>query len=131
MGNKVILAVDDNPSILAVIRSILKDQYDVLISKSAPMAMNILKTEKADLILLDIEMPGMSGFEFLHEIRKNPKCMKIPVLIVSSHAEDEFRTHAKSCGAEDLVSKPIDAQLLLRKINDALTNPVKSILADL
>ena len=66
MGNKVILAIDDNPVILAVIRSILKDQYDVLISKSAPMAMNILKTEKSDLILLDIEMPGMSGFEFLH-----------------------------------------------------------------
>ncbi|MDR1046492.1 MAG: response regulator [Treponema sp.] len=131
MGNKVILAIDDNPAILAVIRSILKDQYDVLISKSAPMAMNILKTEKADLILLDIEMPGMSGFEFLHEIRKNPKCMKIPVLIVSSHAEDEFRKHAESCGAQGLVSKPVDAELLLQKISAALAGPVKSILSDL
>jgi CheY-like chemotaxis protein len=131
MSNKVILAIDDNPAILAVIRSILKDQYDVLISKSAPIAMNILKTEKADLILLDIEMPGMSGFEFLHEIRKNPKCMKIPVLIVSSHTGDEFRKHAESSGAEGLVPKPIDAELLLQRISDALAKPARSILADL
>jgi CheY-like chemotaxis protein len=131
MDSKVILAVDDNPAVLAVIRSILKDHYNVLISKSAPMAMNILKTMKADLILLDIEMPGMSGFEFLHEIRKDPKCMKIPVLVVSSHAGDEFRKHAESSGATALVAKPINAETLLQKIGEALASPVGGILTDL
>jgi PleD family two-component response regulator len=127
----VILAVDDMVTDLAFLRSILEPHFDVRVSKSGGIALKILDTVKIDLILLDIEMPGMSGFEFLHGIRKHPKYVNIPVIIVSGHSSEDFFTHAIKQGADECVAKPVNSEELLRKVNQILENPPQHKLTDL
>jgi CheY-like chemotaxis protein len=117
MGDrKNILAIDDSAMELAVFKNILRKDYDLLTAGSAPDALEILASAPVDLILLDIEMPGMSGFEFLHQIRKIPALMRTPVLIVTSHSSEEFVGHATSEGAAGLIAKPVNPKSLKEKI---------------
>ena len=124
---KIILSIDDDPLVLRVLTNMLTPLYDLRISKSAAEAMTLMTRFKPDLIILDIEMPDISGFEFLHTIKKNPKFMNTPVVIVSGHFESEFVIHAESSGATCVVAKPIDKELLLEKITFAFENPKKNI----
>jgi CheY-like chemotaxis protein len=120
MGDKtVVLAIDDNAAELKAIQSLLSEQYDVRIAKSVPDAMGILETVKIDAFLLDIEMPNISGFEFLHDIRKNPVYMNAPIIIVSGHAEPEFMETAKNSSADDIITKPVTAEMLIKAIKKA------------
>jgi len=125
---KSILAIDDDPVVLRVLSALLASAYELRISKSAMEATVLMVQSQPDLILLDIEMPDISGFEFLHTIKKNPKFMNIPVVIVTSHHEAEFATHAEKSGASGVVPKPINKDELLQKISFALENPPKNIL---
>ncbi|MDR0731376.1 MAG: response regulator, partial [Treponema sp.] len=84
---QIILAVDDMPVNLAVIRDILQNDFDMRLSKSARGALALLNSVKVDLILLDVEMPEMSGFEFLDKIKNNaehPELKDIPVIFITS-----------------------------------------------
>ena len=127
IDKKMILAVDDDPVSLRILSTFLSPVYKVVTSSSAAEASLILQQEVPALILLDIEMPDISGFEYLHTIKKTPRLMKVPVIIVSSHSEEEFIIHAKKCGASDLVPKPIHKDDLYKKIDYAFENPVKNI----
>jgi DNA-binding response OmpR family regulator len=95
------------------------------------MGLSLLNSIKADIILVDIEMPDMSGFEFLHQIRKTPKLMTTPVIVVSGHSGKEFVSHALSQGANAMLSKPVDAGTLLQNIKTLLENPPKGGIFDL
>ena len=128
MDKKIVLVIDDVVSELSLISAALQPHFDVRMSKSAGTALNFLEKEKVDIILLDIEMPGMSGFEFLHEVKKNPKFLRIPVIVVSNHSGQEFFDHAKSSGAADCVAKPVVAATLVQKVTDMIANPPKSFL---
>jgi len=126
-GKKIILAIDDDPMILKVLVSLLVPEYDLRIVNSAVEAMTDIERILPDLILLDIEMPYISGFEFLHTIKKNPKFMKTPVVIVSGHSEEKIVTRTQKSGASCMVAKPIDREDLLQKINYAFKNPITNI----
>jgi CheY-like chemotaxis protein len=128
---KIILVVDDSPTDLTVLSTILEKQYDVRVSLSAMAALGMLDTVKADMILLDIEMPGMSGFEFLHQIKKMPKLMLTPVIVVSCHSTQDFVSHALSQGANDLVPKPVNPDDLLSRIDECLAHPRRAGIFDL
>jgi response regulator RpfG family c-di-GMP phosphodiesterase len=93
-----------------------------------------------DLILLDIEMPEMSGFEYMEQLRQTPQGRDIPVIFVSSHATREFFTQAMSSGAKDFIVKPVSSNILIEKIHAALGEQlpktvsrelIKQMLADL
>lgn len=124
---KVILAIDDDPLVLGVLSSLLNPVYDLRISKSAVDASIFMDKVQPDLILLDIEMPDISGFEFLHTIKKNPRFMGVPVVVVSGHREHEIAEHAEKSGASGVVSKPINEEDLFKKIKDAFEKPQKNI----
>jgi CheY-like chemotaxis protein len=117
---KVILAVDDIIPSLKATGKILESTFDVCLAKSAKMASKILKTNKVDLILLDIEMPEVSGFEYMEQLRQTPQYRDIPVIFVSSHATKEFFTQAISSGAKDFIVKPVSSNILIGKIQAAL-----------
>ncbi|MDR1901939.1 MAG: response regulator [Treponema sp.] len=117
---KLILVVDDMVTDLVSERAILEKQFNVRICKSVGTALKMLETLNIDLILLDIEMPGMSGFEFLHTIKKFRKYWSIPIVIVSSHNSEEVFSYALKQGADDCVSKPINSEELLGKIQKVL-----------
>ena len=125
---KIILAIDDDPMTLQVFTAMLTPVYGLRGSKSAAEAMALLENQKPDLILLDIEMPDISGFEFIRIIKKNPKYMKIPVVIVSGHSEEKFVVHAEKNGAICVVAKPIDRNDLFTKIRFAFDNPDRNSL---
>jgi CheY-like chemotaxis protein len=128
---QTILAIDDLPLELAVFENILGNDYNLKISTSAPEAFTLLKTFTPNLILLDIEMPGMSGFEFLHQIRKIPALMSTPVIIVTSHSGKEFSDHAIGEGANDVLGKPVNPQDLKNRVVQLLENPPKGKLESL
>jgi CheY-like chemotaxis protein len=128
---KIIVAIDDSAMELSVYHRILSDQYDLRVCKSAVEGLNLLNSVNAAIILLDIEMPDMSGFEFLHQIRKIPKLIRTPVIVISGHSGEEFVSHALSQGANALLPKPVDAAVLLDKVDEFLKNPPKGGIFDL
>jgi len=124
---KIILAIDDDPVVLRIFTSLLAPEYDLRFSKSAADAEILMGKVKPDLILLDIEMPDISGFEFLHTIKKNPNYMMVPVVIVSGHSEPAFIEHAKRGGASAVVAKPVKGDDLSKIIKEALSKPQAGI----
>jgi putative two-component system response regulator len=113
---KTILAIDDILPNLSIIKNILEGSFEVCLAKSAETASLILKTNKIDLILLDIEMPGMSGFDYLKQLRESSKYRHIPVIFVTSHATKNFFVEAMNAGARDFIVKPISPPVLMEKI---------------
>jgi DNA-binding response OmpR family regulator len=102
-------------------RSVLEELYDVRSAKSPKTALSVLDNTDVDLILLDIEMPEMNGFEFLKEFyKKNPHAKKTPVIFVTSHATPDFINKAFSAGAKDYLLKPVNADELLNKIKSII-----------
>ncbi|MDR3193238.1 MAG: response regulator [Treponema sp.] len=119
---KTLLAVDDMPASLATLKTILQDQFNLRLCESAQAAIHTLSREKIDIILLDIEMPDMSGFEFLERLRDAPETRGIPVIFVTSHATPGFIEEAISSGVDGYVVKPFVPEVLIKRINDVF-NP--------
>jgi len=118
---KVILAIDDNAIQLKLFQRNLAKYYDVRLVKSASDALGLIRELSVDLILLDIEMPSVSGFEFLHDLRKIPKYMHTPVIIVTGHSEPEFLESARNSSAADVLIKPVRPRTLIEAIEKAFT----------
>ncbi|MCL2775275.1 MAG: response regulator [Oscillospiraceae bacterium] len=122
MGKKIILVIDDSFANLQLCRGLLRGEYDVRLAKSGEMALNVLANVKPDIILLDIMMPDMSGFEFIREIGEDAELRAIPVIFVTAHVTGEYLSDAASCGAANYVVKPFAADVLRAKIQNALNN---------
>jgi CheY-like chemotaxis protein len=105
---------------LRTIKVNLDKFFDVRLAKSGELALSILKNTRVDLILLDIEMPDMSGFEVLEFIKKLPELKDIPVIFVTSHVSTELITRAMKSGVKDYIMKPFEPEVLLRKVYAAL-----------
>jgi PleD family two-component response regulator len=121
-ARKAILVIDDIIPSLNVMGKILESLFDVYLAKSTKTASRILKIRKVDLILLDIEMPEVSGFEYMEQLRQTPEYRDIPVIFVSSHASDDFFIRAISSGAKDFIVKPVSRDILIEKIQASLGN---------
>jgi CheY-like chemotaxis protein len=118
-NKKIILAIDDMTTQLFIYKSILSSQYDVVISKSAIKAIDMLRNIKADIILVDIEMPEMTGIEFLQVIREKPHLKEIPVIVISDYKDI---SGVLKYGANDYIKKPVDPAILFEKIKKILKN---------
>jgi CheY-like chemotaxis protein/HPt (histidine-containing phosphotransfer) domain-containing protein len=119
---KTLLAVDDMPASLTTLKTILQDQFNLRLCESVQAAMHTLNREKIDIILLDIEMPDISGFEFLKQLRDAPETKGIPVIFVTSHATPGFIEQALSSGVDGYVVKPFVPEVLIKRIN-GIFNP--------
>lgn len=121
--NYNILVVDDSTTNIVLLEAILEEKgYNIHKALSAKEAFNIISKNKIDLILLDLLMPKISGFEFLEEIRKNKKTTNIPVIVVSALTEEETIDKILKMGAIDFVKKPIDINYLVDKVERTLHN---------
>jgi len=116
---KIVLAIDDNVQQLSEFKSILVPQYDLRVVKSASEAIAFLVRNSADVILLDIEMPNISGFEFYEDLKKIPTFSDTPVIIVSGNSGQEFLNKAKESGAADVLIKPVKPDNLISIIESA------------
>jgi len=119
---KIVLAIDDNVQQLSEFKSFLVPQYDLRVVKSASEAIAFLIRNTADVILLDIEMPNISGFEFLNDIRRVPTFVKTPVIIVSGNTGQEFLNTAKNSDVFDVLIKPVKPEALISMIESAIAD---------
>ena len=113
---KKILVVDDNLSILKQISAHLAGEYEVLLAKTGSLALQICIKEEPDLILLDIEMPDMDGFEVINRLKLNPYLDRIPVVFLTANHSAEFEIKALEMGAKDFIMKPVEKSILLHRI---------------
>ena len=119
---KIVLAIDDSVTQLAMFKEILVPRYDLRVVKAASEALSFLNKNISDIILLDIEMPNVSGFEFLEDIRKIPSYMDVPIIIVSGNSGQDFILKARNSSAADVLIKPVTQEKLVESIETALRN---------
>jgi signal transduction histidine kinase len=112
-----ILAVDDDPRNLEILLEIFDGVHEVETAPSGEKALEMLKDKVPDLILLDIMMPGIDGFEVCRQIRANPDFNSVKILLVSGKAMVEDRLKGYESGADDYVTKPFVDDELLAKAN--------------
>lgn len=120
MEKRRILAVDDNSISLAAIEQELKKEYEVIPVNSGARALQYLKREKPDLILLDIQMAQKDGIETLREIRQMDKCGDIPVIMLTSKQDKAAVVETSKLGIYDYVLKPFRGEDLHQRIDRAL-----------
>lgn len=105
----VILCVDDEPTNLKFLMEILKEDYQVYLAPSGERALVFLKSKRPDLILLDIEMPKMNGYEVISEIKNHPDWADIPIIFLTGLEGRDKEQEAFALGAVDYILKPISA----------------------
>ena len=116
-----ILIVDDTPGNLAVLGELLAPLYDVRVANSGVRALGAALTDPApDLILLDIMMPGMDGYEVLRRLREQPQTRDIPVVFITALDDDEDEAHGLDLGATDYITKPIRPAIVLARVHAQL-----------
>ncbi len=112
-----ILIVEDSPSELELMSYYLKDSgYNIIKASGAKEALQKASSEQPDLIVTDVVMPGMSGFELCRSLKRNPATQKVPIVICSSKDQEIDRLWALRQGADAYVTKPFTREQLLRAI---------------
>ena len=115
-----ILAVDDDAINRMMLDAILSSDYDFTAAASGPEALSLLSGQSADLILLDINMPEMNGFEVLAALQQKPQTSAIPVIMLTGDLDQETEVQGIQAGAFDFVHKPFIPTLILRRIERTL-----------
>ncbi|MDD5176394.1 MAG: two-component system response regulator [Sterolibacterium sp.] len=116
-----ILVVDDTPDNLALMNNLLKDNYTVKIANGGEKALKIAMSDMPpDLILLDIMMPGMDGYEVCRRLKQSPATMTIPVIFLTAKHEMEDEQKGLELGAVDYITKPISPPIVMARVNNHL-----------
>jgi two-component system, sensor histidine kinase and response regulator len=119
--SSAILIVDDNPQNLQVLgKLLLEEKYEIEFAVNGEATLDWLKNRKFDLILLDINMPGMNGFEVCKIIRSDKEMCEVPIIFLSAESERESILKGFEVGAQDFVIKPFDSRELLARVKTQL-----------
>jgi len=117
IGTKKILIVDDSNTNVVLLEAILKNRgYKILTAMTVKEAFSILESDPPQLILLDLLMPNVNGFEFLEEIKKKEVTRNIPVIVVSAVSDETNKKRTENLGASDYIEKPVDINELVEKV---------------
>src|ERR1039458_2672799 len=120
-GKPVILVVDDQLQNIELLEAYLIPQgYEIVKAASGEEALAKLSDNPIDLILLDVMMPGIDGFEVTRKIRQDDKIRLLPIIIVTSLREREDRIKGIEAGCDDFISKPVDKMELLARVRSLL-----------
>jgi DNA-binding response OmpR family regulator len=123
---KKVLIVDDESSMVSVLqRHVSNAGYGFETAGNGQEALEKIEKDQPDLVLLDLVMPGMNGFETCRRIRENEKTKKIPVLIITALRSESDSASAAASGANEFIVKPIDGAHLAKRIRHHLGSPFK------
>jgi len=113
---QTIFIVDDDPTNLSVAANALDERYDVLTLNSGQKLLKILERNIPDLILLDVEMPGMNGYDVIKQLNEKPEVKQIPIIFLTAKTDDGSEIEGLSLGATDYIAKPFSPPLLLKRL---------------
>lgn len=117
-----ILIVDDNRQVLEQVNHVLADAgYNISFIPKGQFLFQRLSNQQFDLVLLDVNLPGLSGYELLRQIRANPKYQALPVIIISAEEEDETLSKCFDLGANDYIRKPIYHEILKARVRSVIS----------
>jgi len=120
-GRAKLLVVDDQPINIQVMYQAFAGDYQVFMATSGEQALAICKSNPPDLILLDVVMPGMDGFEVCTRLQADAATRQIPVIFVTAHTDPAQETHGLRLGAVDFISKPINPAVVRARVKTQLT----------
>jgi two-component system cell cycle response regulator DivK len=116
-----VLVVEDNPTNLKLLRDVLdRTGFDVVAATTGEDGARLAGEVEPDLILMDLQLPGIDGTEALRRIRSTAQGASVPVLAVTAFAMDADRSRALECGFDGYVQKPLNVRDLLRQVRDIL-----------
>ncbi|WP_309044602.1 response regulator [Marinobacter sediminicola] len=118
---KTLLLVDDEPANLQVLRNILSDQYRLLFAKDGERALELARSEKPNLILLDVMMPGMSGYTVCETLKAESRTSTIPIIFVTALSGSDDETRGFELGAVDYITKPVNAAIVRARVKTHLS----------
>ncbi|WP_368759022.1 response regulator [Pseudomonas aeruginosa] len=116
-----LLLVDDEPSNLHLLRYTLQDDYRLLFAKDGCTAWDLVLKERPDLILLDIMMPGVSGYDVCRKIKSDPRTTSIPIIFVTALTESSNEQQGLELGAVDYISKPFNPHIVRARVRTHLS----------
>ncbi|MCL1844043.1 MAG: response regulator [Defluviitaleaceae bacterium] len=121
-SKKKILIVDDTETFLYILNHILKDDYITSVAKNGDECFEAAKSQKPDLILLDVIMPGLSGYDVLKLLKSDDELKHIPVIMITGKKSDESESEGYALGAVDYITKPF--------IKDVVKNRIDSVMQE-
>jgi len=117
MAKKVLIVEDEKVMAELLERKLTKEGYDVSVARDGEEGLKVMKKVKPDLILLDVIMPKMGGFEVMEEMKKDPEIKDIPVIIISNSGQPVELDRAQKLGAKDwLIKTEFDPQEVIKKV---------------
>jgi len=118
----LILLVDDYPDNLRILGTILKEEhYSIAAATSGKQALDFMKTHSPDLILLDLQMPDMDGYQVCKTIKKSPQWQVIPIIFLTARIESQDIVKGLQCGAVDYICKPFNRAELLSRVKNHIS----------
>ncbi|HPW27866.1 MAG TPA: diguanylate cyclase [Rhodoferax sp.] len=120
-GKPKLLLVDDQPINIQVMHQIFGGDYQVFMATNGPQAVALCQSNPPDLVLLDIVMPGMDGFEVCSLLKASDLTCNIPVIFVTAHTDAAQETHGLSLGAVDFIAKPVNPAVVRARVKTQLT----------
>lgn len=116
-----LLLVDDQPINIQVLYQAFSTDYDVCMATSGEQALSVCANQNPDLVLLDVEMPGMDGFEVCARLKANLATRDIPVIFVTAHVDETSEMRGLDIGAVDFIYKPINAKIVRARVKTHIT----------
>jgi len=116
-----ILVVDDQPINIRVIHGLFKGRFDIIMAMNGEQALSQAEQHRPDLIILDVMMPDMDGYEVCRRLKASPNTSAIPVVFVTAHNDAADEIQGIALGAIDFISKPINAVLVEARVKTYIT----------
>lgn len=116
-----VLVVDDEPNIVLSIEFLMEQAgFEVVTAENGEQALAHINDSQPDLLLLDISLPGISGFDVLERLRSEETTAKLPIIMLTAHGRDVEREKGMALGADDYITKPFSTQALVEKVKALL-----------
>ena len=120
MGKRILL-VEDEEDNMQILRDLLASGYELVEAVNGEKALAAVAAQRPDLILMDIQLPIMDGYEATRRLKADPALRSIPVIAITSYAMGEDEKRARAAGCDDFVAKPYSPRLLLAKVREYLS----------
>jgi len=119
-----ILIIEDDPVGLRYVRFTLeKHGYQVITASNGLEGLRKARTEEPDLVILDVMLPGIDGYEICHRLRAEPATARLPILMFSARSQDKDKAVGRQVGADDYLTKPAEPSEIIRRVESLLSQP--------